>query len=142
MSDPRVPEILRRRPWWVRPERFVLAGLPLAARAQALAAFGQIAAPFAQLIVEPDLVTLALPERDWAAMRAAFPGARELAPLRVISFELDLPDDLIGFLAAVSRALAGAGAPILAICGYARDHVVVREAHLAAALAALEALAG
>lgn len=140
MSDPRVPAILRQRPWRVRPEHFVLAGFPLAARGQALAALAQTAAPFVQLIAEPDLITLVVPEEAWRTMSLAFADARVQAPFRVISFDLDLPDDLIGFLAVVSRAIAGAGVPILAICGYTKDHILVREPHLAAALAALEAL--
>ena len=48
----------------------------------------------------------------------------------MISFDLDLPDDLVGFLAVASRALAEAGVPILAICGYTKDHILVREEHL------------
>ena len=96
--------------------------------------------PFAQLIAEPDLLTLALPEREWQALAAGFPQAQAEAPFRVISFDLDLPADLVGFLAAVGAALAEAQVPILAICGYTKDHLMVRERHLPAALAALERL--
>lgn len=138
--DPRVHAILRQRPWSVRPERFVLAGLPPEARRAALAALAGIDAPFAQLIAEPDLITLLVPEDAWPAMSAQFAGARVEVPFRVISFDLDLPADLVGFLAAASHAIAGAGVPILAICGYTKDHILVRERHLAAALGALEAL--
>ena len=55
--------------------------------------------------------------------------------------EEPMPDDLVGFLAVASRALADAGVPILAICGYAKDHILVREGDLDRALAALTALA-
>jgi hypothetical protein len=134
--------MLRQRPWSVRPERFVLAGVPPEARRAALAALADIDAPFAQLIVEPDLITILAPEQAWPSMRAQLAAARADAPFRVISFDLDLPADLVGFLAAVSQAIAGAGVPILAICGYTKDHMLVREQHLAAALGALEALAG
>lgn len=142
MSDSRVPEILSRRPWHVRPERFVLVGLPPGARAPAAEAFARVRSPFAQLIVEPDMITLALPEDEWAALSQAFGQAQAEAPFRAISFEADLPADLVGFLAAVGRALAEAHVPILAVCGYAKDHLLVRERHLPAALDALERLAG
>ena len=140
MTDPRVHTILRRRPWRVRPEPFALAGLPPEAREQASQAVARSRAPFAQLIAEPDLLTLALPEREWQALAAGFPQAQTEAPFRVISFDLDLPADLVGFLAAVGAALAEAQVPILAICGYTKDHLMVRERHLPAALAALERL--
>ncbi len=141
MSDLRVPDILARRPWRVRPERLVLVGLPLAARAAALHAFAQLDMPFAQLTIEPDIITLLLPTAHWQALRSTFAHAREEAPFCVISFDMDLPADLVGFLAAISAALAAAQVPILAVCGYTKDHVIVREQHLAAALAALEELA-
>ncbi len=142
MIDPRVAEILSRRPWRVRPERFALVGLPPGGQGAAAEAFARLQSPFAQLIVEPDLVTLALPEDAWAALRGAFPQAQVEASFRVISFDVDLPADLVGFLAAVSRALAEARVPILAICGYTKDYVMLRERHLDAALAAIERLAG
>jgi len=61
-------------------------------------------------------------------------------PYRAISFDLDLPDGLVGFMAAISGALAAAGVPLLAVCGYARDHLLVREEHLERALHAIEVL--
>jgi len=59
------------------------------------------------------------------AHRAALP--RDL-------FDLDLPAELVGFMAAISGALADAGVPLLAVCGYTKDHLLVREEHLDAAL--------
>jgi uncharacterized protein len=58
----------------------------------------------------------------------------------VISFDVDLPADLKGFLAAITGALATAGVPLLAICGYTKDHVLVREEHLDAAMQAVAVL--
>ena len=103
----------------------------------ALGLLASVTAPFIQMIVEPDVLTLLLPQSDWRSLRPAFPRARIQQPFRVISFDLDLPDDLVGFLAVASRALADAGVPILAICGYTKDHILVREEHLDRALAAL-----
>jgi hypothetical protein len=114
--------------------------MPPEAREPALQAFARSRSPFAQLIAEPDLITLVLPEPEWQSLAAGFPPALAEAPFRVITFDLDLPADLVGFLAAVSAALAEAQVPILAICGYAKDHLMVRERHLPAALAALERL--
>lgn len=141
MSDPRVPQILSQRPWRVRDERFALVGLAPADRAAAAQVFAQLDSPFAHMIAEPGIITLLLPEAAWLPLRAAFPQAQAEAPFRVISFDVDLPADLVGFLAAVGGVLAAARVPILAVCGYTKDHVVVRERHLAAAQAAIESLA-
>jgi uncharacterized protein len=137
MIDPRIAILLRQARWQARPERFVLAGLNPNERVLALGLLAGVVSPFMQLIVEPDLLTLLLPQSDWRSLRPAFPHARVQQPFRVISFELDLPDDLVGFLAVASRALADAGVPILAICGYTKDHILVREEDLERALAAL-----
>jgi hypothetical protein len=140
MTDPRISALLRQARWQARPERFVLIGLEPRERLVLARILPGISAPFMQMIVEPDRLTLVLPDADWRTLRPAFPNARVQAPLRVITFALDLPDDLIGFLAAASRALADAGVPILAICGYSKDHLLVPEEQLAVALNALEAL--
>src|SRR5690349_16347118 len=139
MTDPRIATLLRQARWQARPERFVLAALEPKERALALRLLVGVTAPFMQLIAEPDVLTLLLPQPDWRALRPAFPHARIQQPFRVLSFGLDLPDDLVGFLAVASRTLADAGVPILAICGYSKDHILVREEHLDRALAALAA---
>ena len=142
MTDPRIAILLGQARWQARPERFVLAALKPNERVLVQGLLAGVTAPFIQLIAEPDMLTLLLPQSDWRVLKPAFPQARVQAPFRVFSFDLDLPNDLVGFLAVASRALAEAGVPILAICGYTKDHILVREEHLERALAALGALAG
>ena len=137
MTDSRISILLRQARWQARPERFVLAALDPNERVVIARLIAGVTAPFMQLIAEPDLLTLVLPKSDWRSLKPAFPHARVQEPFRVISFDLDLPNDLVGFLAVASRALAEAGVPILAICGYTKDHILVREEHLERALVAL-----
>ena len=139
MTDPRIAILLGQARWQARSERFVLAALKPNERVLVQGLLAGVTAPFIQLIAEPDVLTLLLPQSDWRTLRPAFPHARVQAPFRVISFDLDLPSDLVGFLAVASRALADAGVPILAICGYSKDHILVREEHLERALVALAA---
>ena len=40
----------------------------------------------------------------------------------------------------MTGALADAGVPLLAVCGYSRDHVMVREEEVTRALKAIEGL--
>jgi uncharacterized protein len=126
--------------WHARPERFVMAGLAPRERLLALRLLSGVSSSFWQFVVEPDLLTLIVAEQEWRRISPGFPHARVERYYRVITFDLDLPADLVGFLAAISAALADAGVPLLAICGYTKDHLLVREENLAQALAAIEAL--
>lgn len=126
--------------WHVRPERFVLVGVEPRMRRLAFQLLINIDEPFMQCIVEPEMLTLVLPEPTWREVQAAFPRAHVQQPFRVISFDLDLPPDLVGFLAKVTAALAHAHVPVLAICGYARDYVMVHDDDLPMATQALQLL--
>ena len=130
--------VLTQLRWHARPERLAVVGLAARERLLAMRLLPGVASTFWQLVVEPDLLTLVLAERDWRAISQAFPRARVERPYRAITFDLDLPDGLVGFMALFSGALAAAGVPLLAICGYTKDHLLVREQHLDAALAAIE----
>ena len=132
--------LLAQAHWHARPERLVVVGLEPRERLLALRLLPGVTEAFWQLIVEPDMLTLVVAESAWRPMSHAFPHARIARHYRAISFDMDLPDGLVGFMAAVSGALAAAGVPLLAVCGYAKDHLLVREQHLAAALGAIEAL--
>jgi hypothetical protein len=134
--------VLAQISWRARPERFIVAGLEPRERLLALRLLVGVTGVFWQLVVEPDMVTLVLAEAEWRVMSHAFPHARVERHYRAISFDMDLPDGLVGFMAAISGALAGAGVPLLAICSYAKDHLMVREEYLATALGAIEALVG
>ena len=145
MTDPqpdaKLRAVLAQLRWRVHPERFVVVGLEPRERLLALQLLPGITEPFAQFFVEPDELTLVLAESDWREMYPAFPHARVLRPYRVISFDNDLPPDLVGFMAAISKALAHAGVPLLPICGHSRDHLLVRDLDLDTALKAIATLA-
>jgi uncharacterized protein len=65
-----------------------------------------------------------------------------LGDRRVILLERQLADDLVGFMAAVTAALAERGIWLLALGAATRDHLLVADDQLDDALAALAALAG
>lgn len=138
--DPRLPDILRHMRWSALPERYVLAGIDPREAAVVIRLLGGLRARLWQLFVAPDTITFIVPENDWRNISPAFPRARVERPYRVVSFEVDLPPDLSGFLAVISNALAAEAVPIIAISGFSRDHLLLREADLDRALAALDAL--
>ena len=59
---------------------------------------------------------------------------------RLLSFRLQLPFSLTGFLAAVSQSLAAARVPIFALSSYDSDHLLIPEQHLEQAIRALSGL--
>jgi len=56
---------------------------------------------------------------------------------RLLTFEAELPFDLVGFMARVSAALAEKDISILVFSSYSTDHVLVRDKDLDQALNAL-----
>jgi hypothetical protein len=70
--------------------------------------------------------TVVVPEGDLDAVDAdaVEPGWKRL------TFEMELPFELVGFLAAVATALAEADVPVFVLSSYATDHVLVKRADL------------
>jgi hypothetical protein len=59
---------------------------------------------------------------------------------KIVTFDMVLPFSLVGFLAKVSAALAGAGIGICALSAYSTDHILVKARDLEKALGTLEKL--
>ena len=57
-----------------------------------------------------------------------------------LTFEMELPFELVGFLAAVATVLAEAEVSVFVVSSYATDHVFVKRDDLAAAVRKLEGL--
>lgn len=59
---------------------------------------------------------------------------------RLLTFEMELPFDLFGFIATVAAQFAEARIVSLIIAAYSTDHVLVKNDHLPKALSCLERL--
>lgn len=120
-------EALERMRFEVLPGRFALLGFgePLTDEDLAL-----LHGEPAQAIRERGETTLLVAEARAAEVLARHPHARVERPLAWIRFEAPMDWELVGFLAHVSSALAEAGVPLGAVCGYSRDHLFVAERHL------------
>jgi hypothetical protein len=91
------------------------------------------------VLVDPFETTLVVREQ---LLRALPEPATMLAARRVIVLEGQLADDLVGFMAALSAAIADRGIWLLALGAATRDHLLVADDQLAEAIEALAALAG
>jgi len=82
-------------------------------------------------------ITLVLDEQDFETIKNATPNAKAERNFRLLSFDVDLDFDVVGFMAQISKILADAGISILPISSFSRDHLLLRQDDLAAALKAL-----
>ena len=131
--------LLRHTKIEIAPATFVLVGMTHQDWARLLEQpelSPRAAAPF-MLLRDQYEVTLLLEEEDWRAMRHAVRDARVEMGFRLLTLNLELGWDVVGYLAQVTRVLAAAGIPIGALTAFSRDHLLIKQTHLGAALSAL-----
>jgi hypothetical protein len=102
-----------------------LVHLPASAITAGAGVLAEIGTPFCALLADKDEVTLLLSLSAWERVADRFPDHRLADPYRLITFDLPLDFELVGFLALVSDLLAQAGVSILALSAFERDHVFV-----------------
>lgn len=92
--------------------------------------------PF-MLLRDAHEVTLLVEEEDWRPMRHAAREARVEGGFRLVTLDVELPWDTVGYLARVTEILAGAGVSVGALSAFSRDHLLIKQDDLAKALRAL-----
>lgn len=82
-------------------------------------------------------VTLLLEESDWRTMRHAVRDARVESGFRLLTFDLELDWNVVGFLAHVAEIMARAGISIGALTAFSRDHLLIKQDDLGLAMRVL-----
>ena len=122
-------------------QAYRLLQLPPSAMTLAAGVLAEAALPFSALLADKDEVTLLLPDAACQEFARRLQHAEIGEQVyRLITFDIALESTLVGFMARVSGALAGAGIPILTYAAFSRDHIVVRAQDFDASMRALEAL--
>lgn len=139
MTAESVTELLRRTRVEVAPGEFVLVGMRHADWSRLLENPELSPRPDSiyMLLRDPFEVTLLVEDEDWRAMRHAARDARVEAGWRLVTFNIELGWDVAGYLARVTEILAAASIPIGALTAFSRDHLLIKQENLAAALRAL-----
>jgi hypothetical protein len=134
-----VEELLRRTKVEVLPATFVLVGMRHADWARLLENPELSPRPDAPFMFLRDAheVTLLCEEEDWLAMRHAARDARVETGFRLVTLDIELPWNVVGFLARVTEILAAAGVSVGALSAFSRDHLLVKQDELGVALRAL-----
>jgi hypothetical protein len=139
MQETEITELLRRARVEVAPATFYLVGLRHEDWARLLEnpeLSPRGTAPF-MLLKDEHEVTLLLDETDWRTIRHAVRDARVEGDFRLLTFDLELDWKTVGFLAHVTRILADARVSTGALSAFSRDHLLIKQDDLPAALRAL-----
>lgn len=117
---------------------YSLIQLPSTAIMAAAGVVAEIGEAFCALLVDAAEVTLMIPAEAVPDFQKRLPG-HVVSPLmyRLITFDVTLEPELVGFMARISAALAEAGISLLPYAAYTRDHIFVAAADFDRALAAL-----
>ncbi|MFN2453068.1 MAG: ACT domain-containing protein [Pyrinomonadaceae bacterium] len=134
-----VAELLARAKVSVAPDTFFLIGLRPEDWARLLEnpkLSPRADAPF-MLLRDAHDVTLLLTETDWRTMRHAAREARIEGDFRLLTFDVELDWNVVGFLARVTEILAEANVAVGALSAFSRDHLLIKQDDLGTALRAL-----
>ncbi len=82
-------------------------------------------------------VTLLLEEDDWLRIRHAARDARVERGFRMLTFDIELPWNVVGYLAQVTKILAAAQISVGALSSFSRDHLLIKQEDLGNALRVL-----
>ena len=139
MSDASVSELLSRAKVEVAPATFVVVGLRHEDWARLLEnpELSPRTDSNFMLLRDPYEVTLLLEEDDWRSMRHAAREARVEGGFRLVTLDVELKWNVVGFLARVTEILAGAGVSVGALSAFSRDHLLIKQDDLGTALRVL-----
>ena len=132
-------ELLRQTRIEVAPETFFLVSLSPAEYRRLLenpelSPRGD--APF-MLLSDRFEVTMLLDRKDWQAMKHAARDAKVEGNFRLVTLNLELQWNVIGYYALVTKILADAEISVGALSAFSRDHLLIKQKDLAKALKVL-----
>ena len=90
-------------------------------------------APF-MILRDAHEVTLLLDEVDYGTIRHVIRDARSEGAFRLVTFNIELAWDVVGYFALVTKFLAEAEIPVAAVSAFTRDHLLIKQQDLPRAL--------
>jgi hypothetical protein len=96
--------------------------------------------PWSSITFDPEEVSIVLKDQDWNDVKGSFRDFKEEGPYRLLTFDIVLDLNLVGFLSVVSALLAHEDISIFAVSTYLRDHILVKKEDADKAVVALEQL--
>ncbi|MCW4050854.1 MAG: ACT domain-containing protein [Candidatus Bathyarchaeota archaeon] len=108
------------------PEDYMLVSIPREQENNARQTLRDLK-PFSSITYDHEEVSVVLKVTDWNELRDQFNGCEEEGPYSLITFDIVLDLNLVGFLSVVSALLAENGISIYALSTYLRDHILVKK---------------
>ncbi|KKM09997.1 hypothetical protein SY88_15175 [Clostridiales bacterium PH28_bin88] len=93
---------------------------------------------FISACLDPEELTLVMTEKGWESIMAGFTSRKVQHGYRLITMDVVLEWSVVGFLAAITGVLAQQRIPCGVISAYSRDHLLVRQEHLEAAIKTIQ----
>jgi len=137
--DPRFAVCIRCMRIVVEPEPVVLVHLPREEAGAVQRRADRFHAPFC-LVFAPNEVTRVCREVEWEHAGRGLRAAKVEGGYRMITLDVALDPDAIGYLEVVTEHLVRAGVPVTVLSTFHRDHLLVPVSHLEEAVRALEDL--
>lgn len=139
MAHPDVTELLRRTRIEVAPATFYLISLRPEDWQRLLENPELSPRPDAPLMLLRDAheVTLLLEADDWRTMRHAAREARVEGGFRLVTLNIELAWNVVGYLARITGILAEAEISVGALSSFSRDHLLIKQDDLGKALRVL-----
>lgn len=137
--NPKIDDLLKKTRVEVAPETFFLISLTHQDWSKLLEnpeLSPRMSAPF-MIFRDKWEVTLLLDEVDFKTIRYAVREAKTEGNFRLLSFDIELDFQTVGFLAQVSKILAEENVSIVALSAFSRDHLLVKQQDLPKALKVL-----
>ena len=152
-----VKEALSNGKLYTDQEQYTFLKLPVSASRDALNLMAASASSsrselFRGTIFDKDEITMMIPTNDYCVSRKGENEQEEAgvlhnddvevgsSPYRLITFDIVLDPNLIGFMHTVTKVLAEENISVLPFAAYSRDHIFVQEKDFKKAVAALERL--
>lgn len=123
----------------LRKHEYMIVSLPIEYKERALDSFKNLSA-FNSITIDTDEVSIILRSSDWRRLRKEFPLQISEGPYRIITFDIVLDLNLVGFLSVITALLADAGISVFAISTYLRDHILVKSGDVDGAMRLLNEL--
>lgn len=134
-----VSELLRQTRITVAPATYVIMGLSHQAWKQLLEnpELSPNADALFMIFRDQHEVTLVIEEDDWGRIRHAARDANVERGFRLLTLDITLPWNTVGYLARVTALLADEGISIGALTAFSRDHLLIKQDDLGKALRVL-----
>jgi hypothetical protein len=83
--------------------------------------------PWSSITFDLEEISVVLKEEKWNQIKNNFQVYQEEGPYRVLTFDIVLDLDLVGYLSVISSLLAKEGISIYAVSTFLRDHILVKK---------------